>query len=473
MFDYELFFGRFHPLIVHLPIGFLALAILFKLLDQRVQSSTYRAALKLTLLLSAIGAVITCVTGLLLSWSSTYPASQLDRHMWAGIVLTIATIAWYLVEFQWRVPAVFRLLTLGLVAVFLLITGHRGGVLTHGETYLWEGLPVSWQQFLGHDATASESIEFEITNLDSALVYEDIVMPLFEARCVTCHGDRKQKGDLRLDSRESILQGGDSGDPLIAVDLEHSKLYEVLTLPLSDDLHMPPKGKPQLTDFQVEVLGVWIKEGGQPGKRVMQYTDKGPLLSWYEDLIAGEKLYANPLIPGGAVSSPDEELVVRLQDSGVLVQRVGMDNNYLEMSFINIPVLSAELIREAAQLNEQVIWMDISGHALGDAHLDQLVRFSRLTDLNLARSILPENGLVELSALDRVQVLNLTGTDLSGAGIDALSDWPGLRKVFTYQSGISAESVERFTQSNPEIEVDTGGYRLPVVARDTIVFRRK
>src|SRR5690606_19254877 len=197
MFDYELFFGRFHPLIVHLPIGFLALAILFKLLDQRMQSSTYRPALKVALLLSAIGAVMTCVTGLLLSWSSTYLASQLDRHMWAGIILTVATIAWYLVEFQWGVPAVFRFLTLGLVSVFLLITGHRGGVLTHGESYLWEGMPVSWQQFLGHDPYASESVEFEISNLDSALVYEDIVMPILEARCYTCHSDRKQKGELR------------------------------------------------------------------------------------------------------------------------------------------------------------------------------------------------------------------------------------------------------------------------------------
>lgn len=473
MFDYELFFGRFHPLIVHLPIGFLALAILFKLLDQRMQSSTYRPALKVALLLSAIGAVMTCVTGLLLSWSSTYPASQLDRHMWAGIILTVATIAWYLVEFQWGVPAVFRFLTLGLVAVFLLITGHRGGVLTHGENYLWEGMPVSWQQFLGHDPYASESVEFEISNLDSALVYEDIVMPILEARCYTCHSDRKQKGELRLDSRESILEGGESGDPLITDDLDQSKLYHVLNLPLSDDLHMPPKGKPQLTDLQVEVLGTWIKEGGQPGKRVMQYADQRALESWYEDMIAAEKLFANPLIPGDPVSIPDEELVVKLQDSGVLVQRVGMDNNYLEMSFINIPVLSTELIQEATQLNEHVIWMDISGHALDDAHLDQLVRFTRVTDLNIARSTLPEGGLGKLSALEQVQVLNLTGTDLSGSGIEVLADWPGLRKVFTYQSGISTESVIRFAQTNPEIEVDTGGYSLPVLARDTMVFRRK
>src|SRR5690606_40659145 len=102
MFDFEMFFGRFHPLIVHIPIGFLAIAILFKILDIRSQSSTYRPALKVTLLLSAVMTVVTCITGLLLSVAGTYPVEELDRHKWSGILLALFTIGWYLVEFQWN-----------------------------------------------------------------------------------------------------------------------------------------------------------------------------------------------------------------------------------------------------------------------------------------------------------------------------------------------------------------------------------
>ena len=473
MFDFEMVFGRFHPLIVHLPIGFLFLALLFKILDLRTGTLTYRPALKISLMLATVCAVVACITGLLLSWSSTYPHAPLDRHMWSGIFLTVATGTWYLMEFRWKWHPAYGYLTMGLVAVMVLVTGHRGGVLTHGETYLVEGLPPSWQQVLGHDALATQKLEFDIPHLDSARVYEDIVVPILEARCYSCHGDRKRKGELRLDSPEWIQKGGESNDPLITADLERSKLYHVLNLPLDDDLHMPPKGKTQLTEYEIEVLGSWIREGGQPGKRVAHFRDRVALDEWYDDLISDEKLFSNPLIPGGTVEPPDENWLTRLRDSGVLVQRVGLDNNYVEMSFINVRKLSPMLIQEATQLKNNVIWLDISGHSLNDGHLDHLIQFTKLTDLNMAHCTLPEQGLNKLSALADVQVLNLTGAQFGESGTEALREWPALRKVFTFQSGFSPESVASLAKDHPGIEVDTGGYRLPRVDRDTIVFRRQ
>src|SRR5690606_8841371 len=157
----------------------------------------------------------------------------------------------------------------------------------------------------------------------------------------------------------------------------------------------------------------------------------------------------------------------------VLVQRVGLDNNYVEMSFINVRKLSPMLIQEATQLKNNVIWLDISGHSLNDGHLDHLIQFTKLTDLNMAHCTLPEQGLNKLSALADVQVLNLTGAQFGESGTEALREWPALRKVFTFQSGFSPESVASLAKDHPGIEVDTGGYRLPRVDRDTIVFRRQ
>ena len=471
MFDFEMFFGRFHPLIVHIPIGFLAIAILFKILDIRSQSSIYRPALKVTLLLSAVMTVVTCITGLLLSVAGTYPVDELDRHKWSGILLALFTIGWYMIEFQWNTKSWINYGVVAITSVFLFVTGHRGGVLTHGDNYLWEGLPVAWQQFLGHDPYEAEKLEFDISSLDSALVYEDIIAPILEARCYSCHSDRKQKGELRLDNPDMIRKGGESGDLLLVEDLEKSKLYQVLNLPLEDDHHMPPKGKTQLTKFEIGVIGSWIREGGKTEQMAGQYHDQQDLKVWYDDLISDEKLFSNPLIPTEEVSSPDEGLLESLRDSGVLIQHVGVNNPYLEVSFINVPLLQPTLIREVAKLKEQVIWVDISGKELTDTHLDELSNLIKTTDLNLAQCSLPDQGLQKLSALKDIQILNLTGAQWSGSDISILAGWPRLRKVFTYQSDISPESVTDFRRNHPHILVDTGGYNLPVVPRDTIEFR--
>src|SRR5690606_39279683 len=81
-----------------------------------------------------------------------------------------------------------------ITSVFLFVTGHRGGVLTHGDNYLWEGLPVAWQQFLGHDPYEAEKLEFDISSLDSALVYEDIIAPI-----------RSEEHTSELQSRENLV----------------------------------------------------------------------------------------------------------------------------------------------------------------------------------------------------------------------------------------------------------------------------
>lgn len=471
MFDFELFFGRFHPLIVHLPIGFLLLAILFKGLDLRTRSFTYRPALKVTLLLSAVIGVLTCVTGLMLSWSGTYPSDELFFHKWSGVLLAVVTIAWYFIEFKWEVRSIIRHITMGLTVALLVITGHRGGVLTHGSTYLWEGLPVAWQQFLGHDPYEAKKLEFEISSLDSALVYEDIVAPILEARCYSCHSDRKQKSGLRLDSPELMRIGGESGDPLIKSDLEKSKLYHVLSLPLEDDEHMPPKGKTQLTKYEVGVIGSWLAHGGESNKMVSDYRDQKALDQWYDDLVSDEKLFSNTLVPEESVSAPNEAAIQSLQEKGVLLQPVGKNSNYLALSFINVPDLGSTLIHEATTLKEQIIWVDVSGKNLTDQHMSHLASFTRTTDLNLANSTLPDQGLKKLSALKNVQILNLTGTDLEDASLEDLVEWPALRKIFIFQSGVNKEVTKLLQESRPDLLIDTGGYILPAVARDTMEFR--
>lgn len=471
MFDLELFVGRFHPLMVHLPIGFVVMAVLFKALDIRSSTRTYRPALKVSLLLSAIVGIVTCLTGLLLSRSGTYPADQLFWHKWTGISLAVLTVFWYLVEFRWSVRPTVSYSFAALTLVLLILAGHRGGVLTHGASYLWEGLPVTWQQFFGHDPYEAEKLEFEISNLDSALVYEDIVVPILEARCYSCHSDRKQKSELRLDSPEMIQKGGASGDPLIRSDLDKSKLYHVLTLPLNEDEHMPPKGKAQLSKYEVAVIGAWVAQGGEVEKMVMHYPDRIVLEEWYDDLMADQKLFSNELIPSQPVSQPDPTLIENLRSQGVLVQSVGKNSHYLEVSFMNVPNLEPELIKEAAKIKEQVIWLDVSGKNLSDQHLNELINFTRTTDLNLSRSKLPGNSLKKLSQLKNIQILNLTGAELYGSALEDLRGWPELRKVFIYLTGIPSESVERFLETNPGIMIDTGGYQLPIVPRDTMVFR--
>src|SRR5881409_4482704 len=75
------------------------------------------------------------------------------------------------------------------------------------------------------------------------LTYAKDIRPLFEASCFRCHGEEKQKGELRLDSLEAVLKGGEDGKVVIPGDSKKSLLVAAVAQ-ISDEIAMPPKRRP-------------------------------------------------------------------------------------------------------------------------------------------------------------------------------------------------------------------------------------
>jgi len=87
------------------------------------------------------------------------------------------------------------------------------------------------------------------------------IKPLFEASCIKCHGRGRAKGEFRIDSRETMLKGGDSGPAIVAGRGAESLLVERV-MGFDPDAAMPKKGT-KLTREQVGVLRAWIDQGAK------------------------------------------------------------------------------------------------------------------------------------------------------------------------------------------------------------------
>ena len=88
--------------------------------------------------------------------------------------------------------------------------------------------------------------------------FEAKIRPLLAERCYECHGEKKQKGGLRLDSKSGWQKGGESGPALVPGKPEVSLLIKAVSY-VEKDLQMPPKN--QLTTAEVTALQEWIKQG--------------------------------------------------------------------------------------------------------------------------------------------------------------------------------------------------------------------
>jgi mono/diheme cytochrome c family protein len=92
-----------------------------------------------------------------------------------------------------------------------------------------------------------------------AVEFDQDIRPLLQQHCVECHGEKKQKGELRLDAKIFAFKGGHDGMAIIAGDTAKSLLFQRINS-TDDDERMPPKGKP-LSSAQIALVQAWITEG--------------------------------------------------------------------------------------------------------------------------------------------------------------------------------------------------------------------
>jgi hypothetical protein len=85
------------------------------------------------------------------------------------------------------------------------------------------------------------------------------IRPILVARCLNCHGEKKQSGGLRLDAKSSAMRGGRGGPVIVAGKATESLLYQRVTAP-NDDQRMPPTGE-RLSLAEVSALKTWIDAG--------------------------------------------------------------------------------------------------------------------------------------------------------------------------------------------------------------------
>jgi uncharacterized membrane protein len=262
------FLGRFHPILVHLPIGLLILVPVLELAGAFGRRDDLRSAAGFVLAFAAIGALAAALAGWLLARHGGYAGPLVVRHMWcgvalAGLCLVAVAVRPYFAAEPGRWPGfVFLYGPLLLASVALMVwTSHQGGGITHGETFLTDQMPAPLRTWLGVPAPFSSPPAVAAAPSGGQTLYGARIAPIFNRSCVSCHGPAKVKGDLRLDSYAGLLRGGKGGDEVIPWQPGQSELVRRLILPAEDDDHMPSDHKHPLTADEIQLVEQWIAAG--------------------------------------------------------------------------------------------------------------------------------------------------------------------------------------------------------------------
>jgi uncharacterized membrane protein len=428
------FVGRFHPLVVHLPIALLLLVPLLDCAGLFRRWNHLRESAGFVLLLCLISALVAVFLGWLLAWSGGYEGKLVTRHMWGGFSLAVAVFFCCVLRL-WDTRA-YRI---GLLATLALLiwTSDQGGKLTHGELFMTRYMPDSLRSLL-HLPTVSSKVQPTVkaagpipTNAKvlaspSATFYAARVAPIFEEKCSLCHNAEKRKGKLRLDTFENVMRGGKDGIVVKAGDPSHSELFRRINLSPEEKDFMPTDGKPPLTASEVKVIELWIASGATNTLPEMEVRGTPPLAKPASRPLPLANDYRPQL---NRISSLEQELGVRL------VPRSQNPTDGLILRTVSAPEhCDDSTLARLQSIGDLIVDAELARTKVTDKGLKVLATFSNLRSIDVAHTNVTSAGVPLLARLNHLESLNLTATSVDDAGVVTLRRKQSLKRLYLFET---------------------------------------
>ena len=435
--DLNQFIGRFHPLAVHLPIALVLLVALLECAGLFRIGKHLQAAAGFILVVATASALAAAFLGWMLGRSGGYEGALVTRHMWGGISLAAALVLCCAVR-AWN----SKLYGVALVATVCLMawTSDQGGKLTHGEGFLTERMPASLRSLLGvppekKKRPAATSPTPSPTSVPTAsgtvpptpasvAFFTSRVEPIFDDRCVQCHGPEKKKGKLRLDTFDYVMQGGKDGAVVKPGDPKTSELFRRVTLPRDSKDAMPAEGKPGLTAAELQVIEFWIASGATERLTAEKVKVAAPP--------EPAKVIVPPLAPdyrsrSGEIAALQSKLGVHL----VLRSQDPQDGIILRTASAPERCDDATL-RALKPIADLIVDAELARTKVSDEGVKSLGSFANLRRLDLSSTGVTSHGLAPLMNLDKLESLNLTATAVDDDGVSPFRHKKGLQHLYLF-----------------------------------------
>jgi hypothetical protein len=338
-----------------------------------------------------------------------------------------------------RAITILRSLSISL-SVLLVLAGHFGAALTHGEDFLLAPLQLTSEEPL---------------SLADAEVFKDLVQPIFESKCVACHQEGKIKGELRLDLLTGIQKGGKSGALFVAGKPELSLLIQRIHLPLEEEEHMPPKNKLQLTEEELEILSLWVSSGGGFDQKVMDLPQEDPLFQLVSARFSAKKSYT--------FSAADPDDIADLTTFFRKVRPIFPGSPALEVAYYGSSAFDANSLAELNVVRDQVVKLNLNRMPLLKVDLSLLADFQNLESLSLNFTSVSGAQLKSLINLPKLEVLAISGNTLDEEGIKALVEMPQLKRLYLWQTGLKEQQKNQLSKALSTTQLDFGYEGIGVV----------
>jgi len=427
--------GRMHMLFLHLPIGLLFVMGILALMRPRIDHAVTETIESHLIHVTALVACLTALAGFLLAQQDAYDADAVFWHKWSGAGVSFLAYALLVIHARAESRRMYVAVLAGAL-MLLVIAGHLGSELTHGEGFIM--------------GTDDEDEQIEVNEYTS--LYEVLIQPIMKRKCLSCHNERKAKGGLVMSTPAAFRMGGDNGPCLVAHEPSQSELMRRIKLPREEKEHMPPKSKSQLDKKEEELIWRWIASGAHFDLALKDYPEADSNRVWfseqYPDLSNAPKVYQ--------FDFADRALVKSLNTPFRSVRQVDLMSPALDATIFVRANYHPDFLSELSVVKDQLVSLNLTNLPVKDDELEILADFLHLEKLILNGTDIDGSGLQYLKNCKGLKTLGLSSTQVDLDQVKKVLQENQLRSISLWNTPIASAEIEALRAAYPNTQIILG-----------------
>lgn len=455
-----MFAGRLHPLLLHLPIGLVVGVIIMHFSSHYDEFSRQKRMAPL-LQWTATTGLLSAIAGLILAAEpDVYQQNEIDLHKHSGTAFAMLFYAF--ASYYPQITGWFRNALLALSSFLLILAGHWGASITHGEGFLFP------EKESGPSFTSSKS-----NKVNS--VYDVAILPILKEKCLSCHNAEKTKGNLNMADTLLFLKGGKNGAAFVWGKPEESLMLTRIHLDLNHEEHMPPKERKQLSEQEIALLTAWIQESNGFGQLLGSLKPDSKLHSLVKPLFdnqsAQQKAYT--------FSSLGQEEVVALNTPYRTARPIYKGSPALTVSYFLASEYNTARLQELTSASNQITELSLAGMPVKDEDLSVIAALPNLEKLNLSGTLVTSKGIETLSTLKHLESLSIAATGADNSIAPIWQKLTSLRTVFIGQTRVYETELALWRKKHPSIQFSAGisipekiKLSVPVMKNEQTIIRK-
>jgi hypothetical protein len=284
-----------------------------------------------------------------------------------------------------------------------------------------------------------------------------------------------------------IKKGGKNGKIFVAGNTFKSPLYTSLVLPIDDEKHMPPKGKHQLSQYEILIIERWIKSGASFEDIIDTINNKGAANNVAAlNNIANKNILDNSKsekvnieirqttkgivvdnniktaikissLPNPAAISP--AIIEGFEQENIILTNIAEGSNFVMANFVNVVPFNKASLQTLKNINEQLVILKLTNLAIDDNDLKIVADLKNIKKLNLENSLITDDGMAYIKQLSQLEQLNLYGTNISDEGLIQLTSLKNLSQIYLWKTKVTKGGIEQFKKIHPKVIIEIGDFK--------------